>query len=364
MVLWQSPLEGLVMQPKSDFWKGKRVLLTGHTGFKGAWLLWWLHRMGAHVTGMALSSDTQPSLFALLNGETLCDSLLVDIRDLHAVQNVVRQSQPEIVFHLAAQALVRTAYEQPAATFATNVLGTVHLLEALRTYHAPRVVVAVTTDKVYHNREWHHPYRECDPVGGLDPYSASKAACEIAINSYVASFLENQGIALARARAGNVIGGGDWSSNRLIPDAIRAWSKGGVLDIRRPDSVRPWQHVLEPLSAYLVLAEKLWQNPLLSDAYNFGPAPDQAANVRKVVTLAQQAYGQGESHFASTIEGPHEAGLLLLDNSKARCVLGVSPIWGLEKTVHRTLRWYRDLERGAKADSLCRVDLDAFLEVL
>ena len=354
-------MEGLVMPPQASFWNGKRVLLTGHTGFKGAWLLWWLHRMGAQVTGMALAPETQPNLFGLLRGETLCDSHLVDLRDLDRVQSVVRQCQPDVVLHLAAQALVRTAYEQPVATFATNVLGTVHLLEALRTVHAPKVVVAVTTDKVYHNREWAHPYRESDPLGGHDPYSASKAACEIAINSYIASFLGAQGTAVARARAGNVIGGGDWSANRLIPDAVRAWSTGETLEIRRPESVRPWQHVLEPLGAYLVLAEKLWQSPHLADAYNFGPAPDQAATVREVVSLAQQAYGQGQTHFALHPEGPHEAGLLVLDNAKARSVLGIRPHWTLQVSVQRCLHWYRGLAQGTCAHDLCQADLDAFL---
>jgi CDP-glucose 4,6-dehydratase len=355
-------MESLVMQPKSDFWLGKRVLLTGHTGFKGAWLVWWLHRMGAQVTGMAQSPLTQPNLFELLRGKELCDSHLIDLKDLDAVQKLMYQSKPDIVLHLAAQAIVRTAYEKPVTTFATNVLGTVHLLEAMRTMHAPRVVVAVTTDKVYQNREWPHPYREGDPLGGHDPYSASKAACEIAINSYVDSYLGAKGTSVARARAGNVIGGGDWSANRLIPDAVQAWVAGKVLDVRRPDSVRPWQHVLEPLSAYLILAEKLWHDPSLADAYNFGPSADQAASVREVITLAQQSYGQGRIRFANNIEGPHEAGLLALDNAKARSLLGVSPRWKLDESIRRSLIWYRDLAQGANADTLCQADLDAFLE--
>ena len=354
-------MESLVMQPDSDFWRDKRVLLTGHTGFKGAWLLWWLHRMGAQVTGLAQSPLTQPNLFELLQGKDLCDSHLIDLTDLDAVQKLMHQCKPDIVLHLAAQAIVRTAYEQPVSTFATNVLGTVHLLEAMRTMHAPRVVVAVTTDKVYQNREWPHPYREGDPLGGHDPYSASKAACEIAINSYVDSYLKAQGTSVARARAGNVIGGGDWSVNRLIPDAVQAWGSGKVLNIRRPDSVRPWQHVLEPLSAYLILAEKLWHDPSLADAYNFGPPADQAASVREVITLAQQAYGQGQVRFAESIEGPHEAGLLTLDNSKARSLLGVTPRWKLDESIRRSLHWYRDLAQGANANTLCQADLDAFL---
>jgi CDP-glucose 4,6-dehydratase len=354
-------MESLVMKPNSDFWRGKRVLLTGHTGFKGAWLMWWLHRMGAQVTGLAQSPLTQQNLFELLQGKDLCDSHLIDLTDLDAVQNLMHQCKPDIVLHLAAQAIVRTAYEQPVSTFATNVLGTVHLLEAMRTMHAPRVVVAVTTDKVYQNREWPHPYREGDPLGGHDPYSASKSACEIAINSYVDSYLKAQGTSVARARAGNVIGGGDWSANRLIPDAVKAWGSGKVLDIRRPDSVRPWQHVLEPLSAYLILAEKLWHDPSLADAYNFGPPADQAASVREVINLAQQAYGRGQTRFAGKIEGPHEAGLLALDNSKARSLLGVTPRWKLDESIRRSLHWYRDLAQSANANTLCQADLDAFL---
>ncbi len=349
------------MQPTAHFWQGKRVLLSGHTGFKGTWLMWWLNRLGAEVTGFALSPQTKPSLFELLRGDQLCDSNLIDICNQEAVEDLVLKSKPDIVLHLAAQALVRTAYEEPVSTFQTNVLGTVNLLEAIRTKYAPKVVVAITTDKVYHNREWLHPYRECDSLGGYDPYSASKAACEMAISSYVDSYLGAQGIAVAKARAGNVIGGGDWSANRLIPDAVRAWGKGQPLEIRRPDSVRPWQHVLEPLNAYLILAEKLWHTPTLAGAYNFGPPPDQAASVKEVVTLAQHAFGQGETHFSANIEGPHEAGLLLLDNSKARSILGIAPRWNLEESINRSLNWYREHLQGHDANDLCKADLDAFL---
>jgi CDP-glucose 4,6-dehydratase len=349
------------MPNEASFWHGKRVLITGHTGFKGAWLLWWLRRMGADVTGLALAPGTQPSLFSLLNGQDLCDSHLADIRDLDAVKRVVRQCQPEVVFHLAAQALVRVAYETPAETFASNIMGTVNLLEALRTVHTPKVAIAVTTDKVYHNREWPYPYRESDPLGGHDPYSASKAACEIAISSYAASFLDARGTALARARAGNVIGGGDWSANRLIPDAVRAWSSNLTLEIRRPDAVRPWQHVLEPLNAYLILAEKLWDAPTLADAYNFGPAPDQAATVREVITLAKDVFGHGDIRFASSLQGPHEAGLLVLDNSKSRSALGITPRWNLREAVEHSLKWYRGLSEGIHAARLCETDLEAFM---
>jgi CDP-glucose 4,6-dehydratase len=362
MAIRQGPLEGLVMNPDQNFWRGKRVLLTGHTGFKGAWLLWWLHRMGAHVTGMALAPHTSPSLFTQLNGEKLCESHIVSIQDLIGVKNVVKTSKPDIVFHLAAEALVRTAYANPVSTFSTNVLGTVHLLEALRTVYIPKVVVAVTTDKVYHNREWTHPYRENDRLGGHDPYSASKAACEIAIDSYIASFLNHKVTGIAKARAGNVIGGGDWSTDRLIPDAIRAWSRNETLIIRNPQSVRPWQHVLEPLNAYLLLAEQLWDSPELAQAYNFGPPPDQASTVQEVITRAQHNFGRGQIQFAEQFEGPHEAGLLVLDNSKARHVLGIQPRWNLDEAVRRTVHWYQGLERCIDAQQLCLADLHAFLE--
>lgn len=350
------------MLPQADFWRDKRVLVTGHTGFKGAWLIWWLHRLGAQVTGLALAPTTQPSLFKLIDGPSLCNSQWVDLRDGSSLQKAVRQANPQVVLHLAAQALVRTSYAEPADTFATNVMGTVNLLESLRGLPDVRAVVAVTTDKVYHNREWPHPYREGDALGGHDPYSASKAACEIAIASYAASFLSAQGTAVARARAGNVIGGGDWSQDRLIPDAVRAWTAGLPLEIRRPQSVRPWQHVLEPLSAYLILAESIWQTPSLADAYNFGPAAQEAASVRQVITLARQFFGQGETRFADSVTGPHEAGLLMLDNAKARSTLGIQPRWNLQVTVKRTMAWYRDHALDAlDANTLCQRDLDAFL---
>ena len=346
--------------PDARFWRGKRVLLTGHTGFKGAWLAIWLSRLGAQVTGLALAPHTEPSLFQLAGVAEACDSRLGDIRDAQSARDLVRQARPEVVLHLAAQALVRPSYQQPLETFSTNVMGTAHVLDALRGVESVRVAVIVTTDKVYRNLEQPYPYREDDALGGHDPYSASKAAAELVTASYRDAFLHAQGVAVASARAGNVIGGGDWSLDRLLPDAVRAWQAGGALHIRRPDAYRPWQHVLEPLAGYLRLAERLWDDPAVAGAYNFGPSTDDAASVREVVTLAQQHYGGGQWDAGPGDEGPHEAGWLALEVAKARHVLGVRPRWGLRESVQRTMRWYRAQHEGADARALCDADIAAW----
>lgn len=346
--------------PDPEFWHGKRVLLTGHTGFKGAWLALWLSRLGARVTGIALPSATTPNLCSLAGIPTLVDSHAIDIRDPVALAARVAAADPEIVLHLAAQALVRAGYRDPLGTFATNVQGTANLLEALRPLRQLRVVVAITTDKVYRNSEHAFPYREHDRLGGHDPYSASKAAAELVIDCYRDAFLAAQGVAVASARAGNVIGGGDWSADRLIPDAIRAWSTDQPLVIRRPEATRPWQHVLEPLAAYLRLAEQLWHHPTLAGAYNFGPHTHEAATVRQVIELAQSAYGSGTVHWGDGTDGPHEAGWLALEIAKARTQLGINPRWTLAQTVERTLRWYRRLAAGEPARDLCEADIAAF----
>jgi CDP-glucose 4,6-dehydratase len=297
-------------QPDPAFWRGRRVLLTGHTGFKGAWLAFWLTRLGASVSGLALAPTTRPSLFDLLDLQRQCDHRTGDIRDEALVRRVVAETQPEIVLHLAAQALVRASYQDPLGTFSTNVMGTAHVLDALRQSPSTRVAVMVTTDKVYRNREWLWPYREDDPLGGHDPYSASKAACDIAVESWRLAFLREGAVAVASARAGNVIGGGDWSADRLLPDAARAWLAGRPLVIRRPQAVRPWQHVIEPLAGYLVLAQHLWQHPEAAGAYNFGPHPHEAAPVRDVIERARQVVPQAQVEYSDSTEGPHEAGLL------------------------------------------------------
>ncbi|MGW9062772.1 CDP-glucose 4,6-dehydratase [Achromobacter animicus] len=347
-------------KPSSHFWRGKRVLLTGHTGFKGGWLAIWLHRLGAQVTGVALPPCTQPSLYQAARVNALIDSRYGDIRDAAELREQVLAARPDIVLHLAAQALVRPSYAQPVETFAANVMGTAHLLDALRATPSARVAVMVTTDKVYRNNEWPYPYRENDALGGHDPYSASKAASELVIASYRDAFLREQGLAVASARAGNVIGGGDWSADRLLPDAVRAWRDGGDLHVRRPQSVRPWQHVLEPLAGYLTLAEKLWEAPALADAYNFGPDAAEAAPVRTVVDMALSAYGKGRVVYAEQIEGPHEAGLLTLDTSKARAVLNVAPHWALSQAVTRSMDWYRRFDAGDDAQALCHADIDRY----
>jgi len=355
------------MRPSPTFWHDKRVLLTGHTGFKGGWLALWLKRLGANVTALSLAPATQPSLFHAARVSTACDSRFGDIRDPEIVEHVVRSSRPQIVLHLAAQALVRTSYQRPLETFATNVMGTAHLLDALRDQASVRAAVTATTDKVYRNREWTYPYREDDALGGHDPYSASKAASEIVVASYRAAFLQAQGVAVATARAGNVIGGGDWSTDRLIPDAVRAWQSGDTLAVRNPHAIRPWQHVLEPLAAYLRLAECLFNDSTgagearavvtAGPAYNFGPNTADAATVGEVITLAHKAYGKG--HWASEAEpcALHEAGWLALEVAKARVDLGVLPQWPLQDAVRRTMQWYRLFAEGDDARTLCDADI-------
>ena len=346
--------------PTADFWRGKRVLLTGHTGFKGGWLALWLQQLGAQVTGLALAANTQPSLFTAARIAEVCDHRVADLRDAAAVAAVVRAAAPQIVLHLAAQPLVRASYQQPLETFATNVMGTAHVLDALCGMAGIRSVVVVTTDKVYRNHEWAYPYREGDALGGHDPYSASKAAAEIITASYRDAFLREQGTAVATARAGNVIGGGDWSDDRLIPDAVRAWQAGAVLAVRRPQSIRPWQHVIEPLAAYLALAEALWHQPELAAAYNFGPASHDAATVGDVIALAQPAFGRGEWALGDSSAGPHEAGWLALEVAHSRLALGVVPRWTLAQAVARTMRWYRAVADGADARAQCLADIDAY----
>ena len=348
------------LNPSASFWHGKRVLLTGHTGFKGAWLALWLSRLGALVTGISLPPETTPNLFSLAKIQTITETHYCDIRDAALLSDLIEKAEPEIVFHLAAQALVHPSYRDPLTTFSTNVQGTANVLDALRELNTVRVVVAITTDKVYKNLEHPYPYRETDALGGHDPYSASKAAAEIVIASYKDSYLSAKGIGVASARAGNVIGGGDWSADRLIPDAIRAWDANQPLQIRRPQSVRPWQHVLEPLSGYLRLAEQLWQQPELAGAFNFGPQTHEAASVRAVVELAQAAYGTGQVLWGDGSNGPHEAGWLSLEIAKARTVLGVKPRWSLDESVQRTVNWYRDLKEGAAARAICEADIDAY----
>jgi CDP-glucose 4,6-dehydratase len=363
MGLWRCSVESLVVTPASPdptFWRGRKVLVTGQTGFKGAWLCYWLTRMGARVVGLALAPNTDPNLFSEAGIGSRVESLTVDIRDLEATRSGIVGASPEIVFHLAAQPLVLRSYKAPIETFSTNVIGTAHVLESVRDLPDAKVAVMITTDKVYANREWVYPYREDDPLGGYDPYSASKAACEIVISSYRSSFLREQGVAVASARAGNVIGGGDWSADRLIPDIVRAWERGDSVRIRRPDAVRPWQHVLEPLCGYLVLAERLAADPLLADSYNFGPEGQDLAAVRSIVEHARRTYPSAHVEFDANPSTPHEAGLLSLEIAKAKSALGVAPRWGLGEAIKRTMEWYRDFSAGEAGAALCERDISAF----
>jgi CDP-glucose 4,6-dehydratase len=347
------------MPMTNDFWRGKRVLVTGHTGFKGSWLTLWLRELGADVSGLSLAPQTDPSLYMLLGGDTAGPGT-IDIRDRDAVNNHVLRTKPQVVFHLAAQALVRAGYRSPAETYDINVLGTANLLDALRMSEDVRSIVVVTTDKVYHNAETGLAFMETDPLGGHDPYSASKAAAEIVAASYRSSFFAARQVGLATARAGNVIGGGDWAEDRLIPDAVRAWQSGETLQVRRPRAVRPWQHVLEPLGGYMVLAERLWQTPEGIESYNFGPDHGEAASVGAVLKMAERHFGGGAMLLGDGTDGPHEAGYLVLDSNKAKAELGYRPRWRLSETVKRTMEWYRAQCDGRAALDLCLADIRDF----
>lgn len=353
-------MEGLVTLPHEGFWQGKRVLVTGHTGFKGSWLALWLARLGADVAGIALAPATNPNLFTLARVDKVLDNYSCDVRSREAFISIVQAVRPEIIFHLAAQPLVRLSYREPVATIAVNVMGTVHLCEAIRQLSSVRVAVFVTTDKVYKNREWPYPYREEDPLGGHDPYSASKAASEVLIDSYRLSFLAQRGVAIATARAGNVVGGGDWSEDRLIPGAVLNWVNSRPLYVRNPESVRPWQHVLEPLYGYLRLAETLWEKPALAGAYNFGPATHEVATVRDVIELARSTYGRGNVVYGGDHDGLHETSRLTLEVMKAHTALGVTPRWSLATAIDRTMSWYRRLAEGVEAGLLCENDFTAY----
>ena len=322
----------------SKFWQGKRVFLTGHTGFKGSWMGAWLTRLGAHVTGFSLAPDTTPNHFALLPKEY--ESLEGDIRDLEALRGALRRMNPDVLLHMAAQSLVRASYADPVGTYATNVMGTLHVLESIRQSPSVCAALIVTSDKCYENREAMKPYVESDPIGGHDPYSSSKGCAEILTSSMRRSFFADSSRCLiASVRAGNVIGGGDWATDRLIPDCIRAWTKGEPVRIRNPRAIRPWQHVLDPLSGYLQLAEALFAGrSAFAKGWNFGPTLEAAWPVEKIVDALKARLPAFDFFVEPSKE--HEANLLTLNSEQARRDLGWSPRWGIETALEKTLEWY------------------------
>lgn len=329
-----------------SFFKNKRVLVTGHTGFKGTWLSLWLHSSGAQVCGYALAPNTHPSMFDTLKPEAEIQSITGDIRDGKKLEKTFADFKPEIVFHLAAQPLVRQSYAEPVMTYETNVIGTLNVLEAARKCGSVKAFVNITTDKCYENKEVSRGYTEDDPMGGYDPYSASKGCVEIMSSSYRRSFLQNGGYALATARAGNVIGGGDWAADRLIPDCIRAINKGEKIEIRNPVAVRPWQHVLEPLSGYMMLAEKLYEDGRkYAEGFNFGPYENSVLTVAEVARLVIENYGRGEV-IVHKRDDLHEAGLLMLNVEKAGRALGWHPVYTAQTAVAETVKWYKRFYDG------------------
>lgn len=354
-----------VVIPSAGFWSGRRVLVLGHTGFKGAWLSLWLRRLGAKVTGLSLPAS-ETSLFRACGLHDLVESHYADVRDLRTVQEIFNASRPEIVFHLAAQSLVRMSYREPVETYAVNVMGTVHVLAAANAAETVRSVIVVTSDKCYENREWLWPYREDEPMGGHDPYSSSKACAELVTAAWRRSFCgpEKRQIGIASARAGNVIGGGDWAEDRIVPDCIRALSSKQVIGIRSPKSVRPWQHVLDPVCGYVVLAERVTENPqLYAQSWNFGPADDHARDVEWIANRIVAAWGNGARWKKIPTDELHEASLLKVDSSKARALLGWSQALCLEDTVDWTVFWYKQFLGGQPALALTEHQIESYGEL-
>lgn len=344
-----------------DFWHGKRVLITGHTGFKGSWLSIWLQTLGAEVHGYALPPPTKPNLFEQAKVTEGLTSTIGDVRDFKSVQKVLEQARPSIVIHMAAQPLVRYSYQEPVETYATNVMGTVHLLEAIRSVGSVKAVINVTTDKCYENQEWPWGYRENESMGGHDPYSSSKGCSELVTSAYRRSFYEQSGVALASARAGNVVGGGDWSVDRLIPDILRAFEVKTPVVIRSPHAIRPWQHVLEPLSGYLMLAQALYEEGAqFSSAWNFGPNDEDAKPVQWIVEQMKNQWGAGASWTRDDGHHPHEANYLKLDISKAKSQLGWKPIWNLNRALNQIIEWHKAWLSGSEMRSICEEQIAAY----
>lgn len=352
----------LIMESvNSEFWRGKRVFLTGHTGFKGSWLSLWLQSMGAELFGLALDPPTRPSLYeAVRIGEGM-SSKICDVRDYDAVHGAMQTFKPDIVIHMAAQPLVRYSYHAPVETYATNVMGTVNLLEAARQVGTMGAIINVTTDKCYENKEWVWGYREDEPMGGHDPYSNSKGCSELVTRAYRRSFLQEMGISLASARAGNVIGGGDWAEDRLVPDILRAFGQNEAVVVRNPLATRPWQHVLEPLSGYLILAERSFnERQEFAQGWNFGPHDDDVCNVQWIVDHMVQAWGNGASWKLEEADQPHEANYLKLDISKARTKLGWSPRWDLSTTLDQIIDWHQSWVEEGDIQAKCLQQINQY----
>ena len=345
-----------------SFYKGKKVLVTGHTGFKGTWLVSLLLSAGAQVTGYSLEPPTDPSIFGLSGMKNQIRSIIGDIRDLERLMEVFRETEPEIVLHLAAQPIVRESYKNPVYTYETNVMGTVNILECVRQTKTVRSFLNVTTDKVYHNREWEWGYRENDPLDGFDPYSNSKSCSELVTHSYKNSFFSDGETRISTARAGNVIGGGDFAADRIIPDCIRAAISGKSILVRNPHSTRPFQHVLEPLYAYLMIAAMQYEDVKYEGYYNVGPGDEDCVTTGELVELFCKCWGQGqtwEDHFAG---GPHEANFLKLDCSRLRSVFGWKPVWGVRKAIEKTVEWTRAWQAGEDINLVMERQIRCFLD--
>ena len=354
------------MKSLNQTYYGKRVFITGHTGFKGSWLIKILHDLGAIVKGYSLAPENEINLYTEINGDTLCESVIADLRDRETLKKVILDFQPDYVFHLAAQPLVRLSYEIPSETFEVNAIGTANLLDGIRLLQKKCNIILITTDKVYHNNEWEYPYRENDRLGGYDPYSASKACCELVIDSYKNSFFNSANYdqhkkAIAVGRAGNVIGGGDWSKDRLIPDIAKALSVNKEIVIRNPKSVRPWQHVIEPLFGYLELGIKLNTNPKkYGQAFNFGPETSDTLSVEEMVKRSIENWGAGSYLPLIDANSPHEAGLLKLDISKALNELNWKPVFNASTAIERTINWYKCFYSGIDASELMQLDIEYY----
>ena len=363
----QGSLEGLVVH--IDFWRGKRVFITGHTGFKGSWLSLWLQSKGVHVTGYSLPPPTKPSMFLAAKVSEGMTSIIADIRDLDQLRKCIAEHNPEIIFHMAAQSLVRYSYNHPVTTYSTNVLGTVNILEAVRNSDSVRVVINVTSDKCYENKEWVWGYRENEPLGGRDPYSSSKACAELVASAYRSSYFpieeyENHGVAVASVRAGNVIGGGDWSLDRLIPDIMKAFMENRPVIIRSPGATRPWQHVLDCLSGYVCLAERLWNNGQeYAQGWNFGPDAEDAKTVSWVVEHLTKSWGEGATWEVDSSRNPPEAHYLRLDCTKAKTILGWSPRLPLTKALEWTVEWYRHYQENKNMQDLSIAKIAGYTKI-